>query len=152
MASLRCFKALFACATLSCISTHQASPSDVGSKATWNDEGKRICWCSANPCLWLGKLVIVGTAISSSSQSLQSLSSKISSERGGSWIVPSLSSKLGKWPWPASEKSSSHLESLCWCFMISNFWSELGWVPWAFTWAASLALDSVNFWNEQRLT
>ena len=160
MASLKCLRALFAWATLISISTQQASPSDVGRMAAWdrdmlfqaspsdvgrmamwNEDGKRICECLANPYPWCLGIICMGI---SSSQSLQSLSSTISSESGASWMVPSIRSKVGKCPWPASENSSSHLERCSQCFMISSFWSALGWLPWAFTKVANSALNLFN--------
>ena len=139
MASLKRLRALFAWATLNSISTQWASPSDVGRTAAWNEDGKKIGWCSADPYAWWGKLGVICMGISLS-QLLQLSSSTISSESGGSWMVPSTRSKVGKCPWLASENSSSHLESCSRCFMISSFWLALGWLPWAFTKAANSAL------------
>ena len=143
MASLKCLRVLFAWATLNSISTQQASPSDVGRTAAWNEDGKRIGWCSGDPYPWWGKLGVICMGISSS-QLLQLSSSTISSKSGGSWMVPSTRSKVGKCPWLALENSSSRLESCSRRFMISSFWSALGWLPWAFTKAAHSALNLFN--------
>ena len=65
---------------LSILSLPNRAPSDVGRTAAWNEDGKRIGWCSADPHPWWGKLGVMCMGISSS-QSLQLSSSTITSER-----------------------------------------------------------------------